>query len=166
MLSLYFIFLVFSLHGFKTLLLWFLKWKSVLQVGARSPCSWHALSNSGDELYIVWKRSLLYWSLFYKLVMNFLFRKVVWKDGVPLFYLLQWNSWGRLVCRNSLLYSFFSPMRWRTWILLHCSWRVGRELLQHVNPKQHRVGFEETSGEFVHAKKDKQNNTGMKNMKN
>lgn len=43
MASLCLILLVFSLHAFKTFLLYFLKWKSVPQVGDRSLLSWHAL---------------------------------------------------------------------------------------------------------------------------
>lgn len=65
MVSLCFILLVFSHHGFKTFFFFsaFLKWKSVLQVGDRSLLSWHALWNSRDELYVDWKRSSLSRSL-------------------------------------------------------------------------------------------------------
>lgn len=72
----YFISLFFSLNGFKTLSLCFLKWKSVLSVGDRSPFSWCAHRNSREELYVVAKRASLYWTLLCETIMKFRFGKL------------------------------------------------------------------------------------------
>lgn len=129
MASLYFIFLVFSLNGLKTFSLWFLKWKSVLWFWDRSLFSWHSLWNSICGLYVIWKRSLLYWSLSHKSVMNFLFRKVVLYNVSLFCFICKSELLGEEpICQNSLLYPFFGPVlgpvRQRAWISLYCSGRV------------------------------------------
>ena len=144
MVSLYFIFLVFSLNGLKTFPLWFLKWKSVLRVEARSPFSWHALWSSRDELYALRKRSLFYWSLLYESVVNFLFRKGPQYGVLLCCYLLEWIL-GRRTCHPhclplSFLQSCARSCEVENWSFITLPLEKRRELLQQVYPTR-RLGW-------------------------